>query len=128
MILPKTRLNQGGRSVIQRHAHHDKTKLCLSFCSLCLTLFVLYFIFVIFFIFWWFNFSTQFLHILFMHFLTSYMVLFVTFSQGLNSWNTQLWYESLLGYGNHIIPQPILVNPYTASKRGGHYVDHRPVF
>ena len=50
----------------------------------------------------------------------------MTFSRGLDLWNIQLWVECLLGNGGHMMPQPFLVNPYTAFTWGGHWTVHRP--
>ena len=50
----------------------------------------------------------------------------MTFSRGSDLWNIQLWAECLLGNGGHMVPQPFLVNPYTAFTWGRHWAVHRP--
>jgi P pilus assembly chaperone PapD len=44
----------------------------------------------------------------------------MTFSQGLDSWNIQLWAERLSGNDGYTMPQQFLVNPYTAFIKRGH--------
>jgi hypothetical protein len=49
----------------------------------------------------------------------------MTFSQGSDLWNIQLWAERLHGNGSHTMPQPFAINPYIASTKGGHWAGHR---